>query len=89
MVCPLGSCRLDTLFTEHAGILLSAFYFSPYSYSQFLFLLIVLAPLISLSVYYILPSVEAYAGLSGVLHGLYVAGAVIYSQYKESVNLHY
>jgi len=30
---------------------------------NFFFLLIVLAPLISLSVYYILPSVEAYAGL--------------------------
>lgn len=50
---------------------------------NFFFLLIVLAPLISLSFYYILPSVEAYAGLSGVLHGLYVAGAVIYSQYKR------
>ena len=39
-------------------------------------LLLILSPCISLSFYYFYPAIDAYAGLSGVLHGLYVAGAI-------------
>src|SRR5690606_35597804 len=35
-------------------------------------------PLISLSFYFFLPNIEAYAGLSGVLHGAYVAVACVH-----------
>ena len=44
---------------------------------QFTALLFCLPPLISLSFYYLLPDIEAYAGLSGVLHGAYVAIAIV------------
>ncbi|TCB80934.1 rhombosortase [Acinetobacter sp. ANC 4173] len=44
-------------------------------------LLVVLSVCISLSFYYIFPDIEAYAGLSGVLHGAYVAVALIHLSY--------
>ena len=44
---------------------------------QFAALLFILPPLISLSFYCLLPDIEAYAGLSGVLHGAYVAIAIV------------
>ena len=37
---------------------------------------------ISFCFYYFYPDIEAYAGLSGVLHGLYVACALYYLQFK-------
>ena len=40
---------------------------------HFVALLLLLPPLISLSFYYGFPEIEAYAGLSGVLHGAYSA----------------
>ncbi|SPL69113.1 rhombosortase [Acinetobacter stercoris] len=40
--------------------------------------LFVLSPLISLVFYFLYPAIEAYAGLSGVLHGLYVFAAILY-----------
>lgn len=43
---------------------------------HFIALLLLLPPLISLSFYYFLPDIEAYAGLSGVLHGLYACIAI-------------
>lgn len=45
-------------------------------------LLLTLPPLISLSFYYYIPHVEAYAGLSGVLHGLYGAVAIYFLKYR-------
>lgn len=45
-------------------------------------LLLILPPCISLSFYYFYPHVEAYAGLSGVLHGLYVATALYFLRFK-------
>ena len=44
-------------------------------------LLLVLPPFISLIFYFYLPYIEAYAGLSGVLHGLYTAVGLVYLQY--------
>lgn len=46
-------------------------------------LLLVLPPFISLVFYFYLPYIEAYAGLSGVLHGLYTAVGLVYLQYKK------
>lgn len=40
-------------------------------------LLLLLSPLLSLIFYLYLPQLEAYAGLSGVLHGLYAATAIL------------
>lgn len=46
-------------------------------------LLLVLPPLISLTFYYAIPTIEAYAGLSGVLHGLYGATAIYFLQFNS------
>lgn len=50
---------------------------------QFVALLLLLPPLISLSFYFFLPNIEAYAGLSGVLHGAYVAVACMHLLYRR------
>lgn len=46
-------------------------------------LLLLLPPFISLIFYFYLPYIEAYAGLSGVLHGLYTAVGLVYLQYPK------
>lgn len=53
---------------------------------QLLSLLFLLPPFISLIFYFYLPYIEAYAGLSGVLHGLYTAVALVYMQYPKERN---
>lgn len=45
---------------------------------HFIALLLLLSPLISLSFYCFLPNIQAYAGLSGVLHGAYVCIAIVH-----------
>ncbi|HAV3581091.1 rhombosortase [Acinetobacter baumannii] len=49
-------------------------------------LLFLLPPFISLVFYFYLPNIDAYAGLSGVLHGLYTAVALVYLQYRKERN---
>lgn len=46
-------------------------------------LLLVLPLLLSLTFYYGFSSIEAYAGLSGVLHGLYVAVAIYFLKFTK------
>lgn len=46
-------------------------------------LFFILPPLISLSFYFFLPDIEAYAGLSGLLHGVYAAVACVHLLYKR------
>lgn len=46
-------------------------------------LLLILPPFISLIFYFYLPYIDAYAGLSGVLHGLYTAVSLVYLQYPK------
>lgn len=46
-------------------------------------LLLILPPFISIGFYALYPDVEAYAGLSGVLHGLYIACAIFYLQFPK------
>lgn len=50
--------------------------------NRYLVILILLLPVvISFSFYYFYPYIQAYAGLSGVLHGIYVAVALLYLQF--------
>lgn len=59
----------------------------PHIQNRFIILLLlILAPLCSLSFYYFYPEIEAYAGLSGVLHGLYVAAAFFYLKFRKERN---
>lgn len=46
-------------------------------------LLLLLPPFISLIFYFYFPYIEAYAGLSGVLHGLYTAVSLVYLKYPK------
>jgi len=50
---------------------------------HFVALLLILPPLISLSFYYFLADIEAYAGLSGVLHGMFTAIAIVHLLYRK------
>ena len=53
---------------------------------HFVALLILLPLFISLCFYYFFPDIEAYAGLSGVLHGAYVTVACVHLLYKKERN---
>ncbi|MBU3847751.1 MAG: rhombosortase [Candidatus Acinetobacter avistercoris] len=56
----------------------------PHVKTRYLFiLLLLLPPLISLSFYYYFSHIEAYAGLSGVLHGLYIAVALYFLKFSK------
>lgn len=59
------------------------FIFPRVSVWNFIGILLCLPPLISLSFYFFLTDVEAYAGLSGVLHGAYAAVACVHLLYKK------
>ena len=53
------------------------FIFSQSSRLELLWAIVVLSPLVSLGLYIFFPHVNAYAGLSGVLHGLYAWAALM------------
>ena len=53
---------------------------------HFVALLVLLPLFISLCFYYFFPDIEAYAGLSGVLHGAYVTVACVHLLYKKERN---
>ena len=53
---------------------------------QLTILLLLLSPFISLMFYFFMPDIEAYAGLSGVLHGMYVAVALVDLKYPKERN---
>lgn len=56
----------------------------PHTRTRYLMaLLLSLPPLISITFYLDYPDIEAYAGLSGVLHGIYVAVAIYFLQFEE------
>ena len=50
---------------------------------HFAAILLLFSPFISLSFYYFLSDIEAYAGLSGVLHGAYIAIAIVHLLYAR------
>lgn len=56
----------------------------PHAQNRYLVvMLLLLPPLVSLSFYYLYPNVEAYAGLSGILHGLYIAVSIYFLQFNK------
>ena len=59
------------------------FIFPRTSIGYFCAIFIIVSPLMSLSFYWFLPDISAYAGLSGVLHGAYAAVACMYLFYKS------
>ena len=60
-----------------AGLGIVAFFFSSYgSLLQWLLVLLVSAVFVSLGIYWWNPEVVTYVGLSGVLHGLFLFGAL-------------
>ena len=52
------------------------FLFSQIKQKYLMVLLVILPPLLSIIFYFIYPNIFAYAGLSGVLHGLYIFCAI-------------
>ena len=73
-------------FLNIAAFICLPFIFPRVSIWHFTALLLLLPPLISLSFYWFLPDIEAYAGLSGVLHGTYAAVACVHLMYKRERN---
>lgn len=60
-----------------AGLSIVAFFFSPYgNVVQWLFVIFVSAVFVGLGLYWLNPDVITYVGLSGVLHGLFIYGAM-------------
>ncbi len=60
-----------------AGLAIVAFFFSPYgNVVQWMFVTTVSAIFVGLGLYWLNPDVGTYVGLSGVLHGLFIYGAM-------------
>lgn len=60
-----------------AGLAIVAFFFSPYgNVVQWLFVSAISAVFVGLGLYWLNPDVTTYVGLSGVLHGLFIYGAM-------------
>lgn len=77
--------RLWTAHAVHVGWIHWAFnsialmclpYILPLSWRWMVTVFMIVAPLSSILIYAYCPQVQAYAGLSGVLHGLYVLAAI-------------
>lgn len=59
-------------------VLICLFYLFPYIQKKVIvFLLLILPPLLSFSFHWLYPNIFAYAGLSGILHGLFVFCAIV------------
>ncbi|MDT8282703.1 MAG: rhombosortase [Gammaproteobacteria bacterium] len=60
-----------------AGLGIVAFFFSPHaSFKQWLAVIVVSACTINIGIWFFLPGIDSYVGLSGVLHGLFLYGAL-------------
>lgn len=62
------------------------FLFPHIKQKYFIILLMIFPPLLSINFYFIYPNIFAYAGLSGVLHGLYIFCAVVSLTEKQERN---
>ena len=65
-----------------------AFIFLPFIFPHLqnrflLIMMLCLPPLMSFSFYYFYPDIEVYAGLSGLMHGLYAAVALFFLQFNQ------
>lgn len=60
-----------------AGLAIVAFFFSPHaSFRQWLIVVLVSSCVISAGLWWWMPEIQSYVGLSGVLHGLFLYGAL-------------
>lgn len=60
-----------------AGLGIVAFFFSPHaSLKQWLAVIVVSACVINMGIWFFLPGLGSYVGLSGILHGLFLYGAL-------------
>lgn len=60
-----------------AGLAIVAFFFSSHaSFKQWLAVILVSACVINIGLWWLLPEIRTYVGLSGVLHGLFLYGAL-------------
>ena len=60
-----------------AGLGIVAFFFSPHaSFKQWLTVIVVSACVINVGIWFYLPEIRSYVGLSGILHGLFLYGAL-------------
>ena len=83
----LGSCGMDSLCFKCFGFgLFTLFNFQTVKKKVFIALLLILPPLLSLCFYLIYPHIFAYAGLSGILHGLFVFCAIVSLKEKPERN---
>ena len=64
-------------FLNMAGLGIVAFFFSSHaSFKQWLTVIIVSACIINIGLWWWLPEIRSYVGLSGILHGLFLYGAL-------------
>lgn len=60
-----------------AGLAIVAFFFSSHAvFKQWLMVIVVSASVISAGIWWGIPDIQYYVGLSGVLHGLFLYGAI-------------
>ncbi len=60
-----------------AGLAIVAFFFSAHAdFKQWLMVIVVSASVISAGIWWSIPDIQYYVGLSGVLHGLFLYGAI-------------
>ena len=59
------------------------FIFPHASLRVFIYLMVLIPPLISLAFFFCIPSIDVYAGLSGVLHAYYMACAILHLPYPK------
>lgn len=60
-----------------AGLGIVAFFFSPHaSFKQWLAVIVASACVINIGIWFFLPGINSYVGLSGILHGLFLYGAL-------------
>lgn len=60
-----------------AGLGIVAFFFSPHaSFKQWLAVIVASVCVINIGIWFFLPGINSYVGLSGILHGLFLYGAL-------------
>ncbi len=78
---------VHTLMNAAALLLCTLAFFSDLPLKKFLFLLLWCCLAVGLGIYYLNPEYQPYAGLSGALHGLIVAGLLFTTAYPRWVRI--
>lgn len=75
-----------TLMNLAAFLLCSLAFLKNFSVNRFLLLMLTCCLAVSLGVYYLNPEYETYAGLSGAIHGLIIAGLILNKRHAYWIN---